>query len=517
MKITKSVFVFIPVIVAILFIVFFVVDDAIAEDGSPTGYWTDKDGNNYYGDPPSSSGTRDYTPNIPQGPSPQELERQRKQQLCVQANDRGVVFHNSKDYNNAIKCYEEALRHNPNNQVTIDNLNAARGDKVNNVGITYFDKRNWLMAIRYFREALGYNENEAYKNNLRIAEEQLELENKEGIRKERECIQKEQIAEAKGKITAILADLSADINTSSSGELKDSLSSASEGASGNTPGGLDFMAPSASGSKFSKGTKDSAPVKLAFIDPRKDKVVDPRVIKGKMSPEEARKERELDLKVKTCLVLAEANLGQNRYEDAIKIMKKAVELKPDDMNLRKNLGLVYYLRDKQKGLAAPSPKAKALLDAFKLGDGEWDYTIQYLQLSHRMRPDDLGIRDAYNFASGLRKGMEGGFGSSGVIMLPTPDSIPDQTTRGLVNKGIVAMGDDSESAYCYFKKAHEATPSHLGIRDMMNHSEGLVAAQSIVAIESQLEKIFEEDDRTYLENLFDNRPKKAQGDLDFME
>ena len=69
-----------------------------------------------------------YTP--PPGPSPEELKRMREEkdlkEASDDANDKGIEFYKNKDWNNAIRCFSEALDYNPDNDDAQYNLQKAQ-------------------------------------------------------------------------------------------------------------------------------------------------------------------------------------------------------------------------------------------------------------------------------------------------------------------------------------------------------------------------------------------------------
>jgi len=124
-----------------------------AVDGGPTGWWSDNEGNNYYGDSSSSgSSGSDWsgssssaTPSsYDPGPTPAE-----------EAFDKGLAASRAGDNETAIHYYEESLRLDPNNYAGWNNL----GNRYNAKG--------WLnKAVECFERSLQVKPNykEAKKN-----------------------------------------------------------------------------------------------------------------------------------------------------------------------------------------------------------------------------------------------------------------------------------------------------------------------------------------------------------------
>ena len=138
-----------------------------------------------------------------------------------------------------------------------------------------------------WKEALKYKYSKTVQKNLKNAEyylnQQLE-EEREKKRQKREAeikekLYKSQLTESKIKINNIIKNLSTDLNANLDFDGKNS-------------GGMDFIAPSES--KFSKGTKTSAPVDLTHLD--FDKPVNPAFFKKqKTKPIESPKSSEMNL------------------------------------------------------------------------------------------------------------------------------------------------------------------------------------------------------------------------------
>ena len=49
-------------------------------------------------------------------------------------------------------------------------------------------------------------------------------------------------------------------------------------------------------------------------------------------------------------------------------------------------------------------RADALLDALEYGNGDWDKSLEYLTVAHEADPNDLAVRDAYNYLQGMAPG-----------------------------------------------------------------------------------------------------------------
>lgn len=206
-------------------------------------------------------------------------------------------------------------------------------------------------------------------------------------------------------------------------------------------------------------------------------VIDPRVVKGQMTAEEAQKEREREARAEAARLLGALAAGSGDYEEAIRYLKEALEIRPGDLGIRKGLGYVYYLRDRQKGIA-PNPKAETLLDALQHGRGDWEASIRYLKNLLEVEKDKdraRAIREALQTVEGLYASER-----EETPVAPSLEEYPprDAPTRELLSKGIDRIGArDYQGAVQLFQQAHEANPQDQGIRDVLNFAEGLYFAQ----------------------------------------
>lgn len=362
-----------------------------------------------------SSG-RSYTPS---GPSPAELERQRRSREATRLNEEGIRHWNQQDFAKAADCFRKALEQDPNRPVI--------------------------------------------RESLRRAEEILAEQ-----RKSRE--QARQMDEAKPKVDRMLDELSADFDGSRGRNAPGSMPGST--ASSPEPGGsLEFMGPK--DPLFSKGSQTSAPVR--FTDEPDSRVVDPRVVKGRMTPEEARKERGKDANVQAMLDSAVAAVSRKDYDQAIRQFEEALKLRPGDKDIRLDLGALLHARDRKQGKSVANPKVDAILDAFQYGRGDWGKSLSYLQGACKSNPAHLGYRDALAFVQGM----------SGYFREPDPSGMPagvnpqqDKQTRDLLAKAEESSRKrDYEGTLRYYRQAHERNPADLTLRDMLHFTEGCFAAQ----------------------------------------
>lgn len=337
---------------------------------------------------------------------------------------------------------------------------------LNEEGNSYFEAGNCEKAAEYYRKALEIDPNRpVIRENLRKAEECLAEQ-----RQLRE--QTRQMDEAKVKVDSMLDELSADFGDSSGRYAPESMPGSAV-ASLRTEGSLEFM-----GEKeplFSKGSQTSAPVDLRFMEETGSQVVDPRVVKGQMTPEEARKEREKDAKVQAMLDSAVAAVSKKDYDKAISQFEEALKLKPEDKDIRMDLAALLQARDEEQGKSIINPKVEAILDAFEYGRGDWGKSLSYLQGACKANPSHLGYRDAFAFV----QGMSGYFQEPDTSVMPASlNPQQDSQTRDLVAKAQDSSRKmDYESAARYYQQAHDRNPDDLNIRDMLHFTEGRSAAQ----------------------------------------
>jgi len=50
-------------------------------------------------------------------------------------------------------------------------------------------------------------------------------------------------------------------------------------------------------------------------------------------------------------------------------------------------------------------KADAILDALEYGKGDWQRSLKYLEVAHKSDPDNMAVRDAFNYLEGLHAGI----------------------------------------------------------------------------------------------------------------
>lgn len=166
---------------------------------------------------PTSGGGWDIPSDVPSGPSPEELARQRAIANSNQANNTGVRFFQKGDFDTAIHYFRQALDFDSGNATARQNLRNAQAaaaqraaTNANEAGIACFDQKNWVGAIAKFEEALRHNPNDSViQGNLRNARGELEYE--------QEQARKQAALDAAGtRIRGMLGDLSGDLGAASS-------------------------------------------------------------------------------------------------------------------------------------------------------------------------------------------------------------------------------------------------------------------------------------------------------------
>ncbi|MFH0787169.1 MAG: tetratricopeptide repeat protein [Pseudomonadota bacterium] len=378
-------------------------------------------------------------PYQPPPPDPVQIEQQRRIQEASRLNKEGIKCDARKDYDCAIEKFEQAIRLNPNNETFKRNLRILKGKKANKIGNDYFSQGNFDLAIEFYKKSLEIypgDPGNVTQDNLRQAREAKK-------RKEANIEREQKQAEARSKISDMMENLSKEL-----------------------------------GSSGSKAPLSSDTVDLTFLDPNKPIMVDPRVVKGAMAPKEAEKEREKDFKTGTETKLALVAIREKNYEKAIFYLMEARKTKPEDEDIKKSLAFVYHLKETRKGNKEPSPKATALLDAFQYGNGNWKKSMDYLKEWYKASPDNFGVRDALNFTEGLAKGLNKDTGPWEILPSPYPAQQWSRPVSELIKKGLDAvMKSDAEAAHHYFKRAHKLSPTDVGIRDTLNYTEGVCAAE----------------------------------------
>jgi multimeric flavodoxin WrbA/tetratricopeptide (TPR) repeat protein len=407
---------------------------SFAGGAGPTGWWTDSEGHNHYGSPPSessggsssgSSYSADYaaasmaTQFVTSFISNMQAQMQQNAQNSVAMNNQAVVYHNQGDYDSAISYYEEALRLNPYDRTIADNLakaRAARADKLAKEAIANFDK---AAAAKYLREYLSYQDDPEARAKLAEIEKDLDFDRQLRERDDR-------LKEAKTRVDQAVSDLA--------------------GKLGVTPAvnaGQD-----ASGLEFIGGTST---VDLSGINPGKPMVINPAAMKEaekgvhyRQIPEPKGVVPEWDpysVSTKADIILDAVKEGNGSWNNSAAYLEKYLQkYNAHNMQVREALSYVEGVRDGQiecegvpkKGLfdaeesdsaalleavagdkmGKPQPRPdifgwksdrqKLILEAAKKTDNNWAATVKYLDNKIKKDPEDYTALQARSYLEGLR-------------------------------------------------------------------------------------------------------------------
>lgn len=209
-------------------------------------------------------------------------------------------------------------------------------------------------------------------------------------------------------------------------------------------------------------------------DPAQLAVVDPRVVRGEMTPSEAAAAREREAKAQVELDIAEVYLQRGDLKTALTHLKKAHRLTPNRRLALKVSEVDYQLI---KDSIPPNPRVDALLDAIEDGKGSWKRSVDILTERHSTDPLDLPVRDALNFLQGMTGYASEGL--SGVRPLSTDPSVTrDARTNRLVADAIEDFVQGrSYDAYLKLAEAHKAQPKDIQIRDLSHWMHGVALSE----------------------------------------
>ncbi|NQT32846.1 MAG: tetratricopeptide repeat protein, partial [Candidatus Omnitrophica bacterium] len=362
----------------------------------------------------------------PAGPSPEELARQRRWQEAHDLNVEANSYHEKRNFKKAVELYRKALAIDPNRPVISENLRKAEV----------------------------------------LLQKEIDAEN-------RRIEKKRQFREAENRVRGMLGNLSSDFDGS-----RGRASTLDEGSETT----LDFI-DSKEPLLLKEAEKPALP-DFQVVEIERSLIVDPRVVKGQMTAAEAeearRKEAERDLKAFASVTFAIASVSKGDYEAGIGHLKKALEIKPGDATIQKQLGYVYYLRDQEAIKRASNTKVKALLDALQVGRGDWKASLAHLRAVYREDPSQTGHRDAFFFLQGL-SGYYGG--SLKTLKEKAPSPIDNKTRQDLIetiveSARIIKEERDPAKAYAILEKAHNTYPEVRPVHDYLHYAEGLVAAKN---------------------------------------
>lgn len=249
------------------FLLFVVSPSVFAQDGGPTGWWTDNQGNNYYGDAPSSesntstdtgtsySSSPDYSYSAP-APVDPWVQTQRE---AVQINDEGVKYHNAGNLEKAAEFYEKAYAKDPSNPTILGNLKNVRGTQWNEAANRYYEQGNFAEAVKHYEKALEMKpDSDVIRQNLENARNQLAQVQ---AQQAREAEKQQQIENVKNMVPDFAKELKPAARSTGNLEL--------EGQKGSPSGKMNFMgaAPSGSNSRLKlEEFKNMNPLKPQLIE-----------------------------------------------------------------------------------------------------------------------------------------------------------------------------------------------------------------------------------------------------------
>jgi len=358
-----------------------------------------------------------WQPPPPPPPPPIDKEEVEQRQKVYGLNKQGNSHFYNGDYDLAVACYLQASKLDPKNSVIQENLRKAQA---------------WARKMR----------------------EQRTREEEERRRREAETERKRHYEETQEKIKRIAANL-------------DTLFG--RGASGSQALGLDFVG--ANDPIFAAKEKPASGVDLRFVGVDEPLVVDPRVVRGEMSVEAARKDRN-----------ARAQKALNRYVDAVAVndiglavhcLEDALRATPYNRAIQEAYAVALKLRNERARQHLKNRKVTVLLDALQYGKQNWQASLMYLKKRHGVNPTDPFVRDAFYFIAGVSDNIK--------VTLPDLNQkapeIDDATHKMMADAVISSMRGNYQEAFDDFSQAHKKYPADRSVRDILNFTEGLLAAQ----------------------------------------
>jgi tetratricopeptide (TPR) repeat protein len=247
-----------------------------------TGWWTDYDGKNYYGDPPSSSSSsssgwtrqdqREYEAEQATARAQYEYEAAQRRQ-GTNLNNEAIRWENAGHYDKAISLYQQALKYSPNDTVILRNLQNAKGKQANAAGNKLYEQGNFEKAIAYYEQAAQFLPgNKTVLGNLagarRGLQGQQERRRNEAEEQARRDVEKAQMDAAGARIKGMIGGMSKQLTQ----------------APAPTGGGLGFKKAGSDGGKIisggpvqsAKGDADAGLHPLAFknMTPVKPAIID---------------------------------------------------------------------------------------------------------------------------------------------------------------------------------------------------------------------------------------------------
>ena len=260
----------IRIAVYFLLLVLFGVPLAYAQDGAPTGWWTDAQGNNYYGDPPSdssSSSDSSYDSGggyIDPGPSWEEQQYQATQREAVNLNDEAVKYHNAGNIDKAVELYEKAYAKDPANPTILGNLRSVRGTQWNEAANRYYESGNFREAVKHYEKALELKpDSDAIRQNLENARRELDRVNQQQYQQQ---LKQDQERQASENVKSMLPNLAEQLKPAQKVQSESKSGSLGFGAWSEKPSRrLEFAHPGQSGLPL-EGFKNMKPVRHQMIE-----------------------------------------------------------------------------------------------------------------------------------------------------------------------------------------------------------------------------------------------------------
>ncbi len=194
-----------------------------------------------------------------------EMQRQAELQRLKEIRDldqKGADCYKRKDWANAIKFFQEALRRRPGDRGIQQHLQAAEAQALNEKGLEYFKNKNWGAAAKCFQLALGYDPNNT------VMQKNLQEANKQSALQEQQAKAAADVLDGKGNVlggAAPPADLDGSTNVLGPG-LRDAV--ADRRPDGNT----NILVPNASGGgSATSSTEDpKVPLEGFYWAPKQD-------------------------------------------------------------------------------------------------------------------------------------------------------------------------------------------------------------------------------------------------------
>ncbi len=296
----------------------------------------------------------------------QMLKQPSPKQRAYALNEQGNAASKRRDYVEAVRLYEAALRLSPHDSVIRENLKSVR------------DPAGWQVERRR-KEAEAKRKMDTAKRNvsqiLGDFSQQLDAAESSGPElammdfNDPKLSPEPTLEEEKSRVGARL------------GEIEDKILNVPAGQStwdGGYGGTLD--SPEAAGV-----SKPATQTDVAILGARVPKEEKPKNAHAAVS-------------------LAGMLAKKEDYDGALRYLKEAKLNNPDQPGLDETIAYVKEMKaakfpaDRSK---SPSPKAEIILDALTVGDGNWQASIRYLEGMKHKAPDDPHVGQALNYTRGM--------------------------------------------------------------------------------------------------------------------